>query len=352
MTQHKILYCWFKKGSTTARKYIEEGIINGFLAAGHEVETWDGVHTQSLEKILNDFQPDVFLGHVRNQPGYNPALWITNACFGVLQRYKNTHGLKVALETHPDSITMFNLLDIPMSIVEKNKPFHYQARPGLPAEEKLVNTKFVDLILHAFTDKVNNYGFRWWVERVPVMSWPLAADSTVYVESQDDVEQDIDISFVGGWWPSKGLQLDKYMKPMMEEFGDRLHIYGTGWPYGSRGYLPDNEVGHIFASSKINISLHELPFVQHHPTHVSERVFKVGMVGGFAISDNNPCILEYFDISREVIISHSPEDMIESCNYYLKYESERKEIANNFRERVKTDHTYIHRVNSLLERLF
>lgn len=344
----KILYSWFKKDSNSARKHIEKGIITGFGKNGHQVATWEG-DPAGLEILLEKFQPDVFYGYTRNAPNYGASSWIFNGCFELLNNYRKETGMKVVLEAHPDMKKLFTWAKIPMDLVNYNRGFYDQPAHGTPAEIKLTENNFVDIITHIWNTESSNQGFEWWKNHgVFVKSFPLAFDTGEYLDR--DMVKDIDISFIGGWWPYKALQLDKFIKPIDEEFGNKLVVYGTGWPYKSKGYADDAVVNRVFNRSKINLCLHEPGLVQSTPLHVSERIFKVSGIGGLAISDHNECIKEYFK-TGEYVMASTPKEMIELCHYYLEHPEQAQTIAKAAQSRVLHDHTYKKRTRDLLEDL-
>ena len=62
------------------------------------------------------------------------------------------------------------------------------------------------------------------------VSLPLALDTTKYKFSHSSRWEELtkEISFVGGYWASKGQQLDAYLR----RHEDKLHVYGySKWPY-------------------------------------------------------------------------------------------------------------------------
>ena len=58
---------------------------------------------------------------------------------------------------------------------------------------------------------------------------------------------------------------------------------------------------------------------------------------------------ECFDIGVDLEAYGSMEELVEKCDYYLKHEDERKQIALNGYQRVCNEHTYIHRIRKMLE---
>ena len=61
---------------------------------------------------------------------------------------------------------------------------------------------------------------------------------------------------------------------------------------------------------------------------------------------------ELFDIGTELVAYGSMDELIELTNYYLNHDSDRKEIAHNGFEKVKTEYNYPVRLTKMLELAF
>ncbi len=212
----------------------------------------------------------------------------------------------------------------------------------------MLQENFIDCILHPYSSAITSLCFRYWTDNgIYVLEEPLAADDYFYKPPFIKRKKKYDISYVGGWWPFKGMQLDKYLFPLHKSFSDRLHVFGNGWPHLSGGFINDREFKQTVYKSKINLVFHEPSQVQGLPLHVNERIFKIYALGGFAICDNNPCLHEYFT-KDEVKICSSPNELIELCTYYIKNEAARTRIIKNGRRAVLARHTYKKRAEKLL----
>jgi hypothetical protein len=74
-----------------------------------------------------------------------------------------------------------------------------------------------------------------WIERgLNLVSLPLACDATRYPSEPPHVARfdGVEMAFVGGYWPYKARQFDRYLK----RYEDRLTVYGwSRWPYAGFG---------------------------------------------------------------------------------------------------------------------
>ncbi len=78
------------------------------------------------------------------------------------------------------------------------------------------------------------------------------------------------------------------------------------------------------------------------------RLFDVPASGNFLITDWRPCMSELFEIDEELIVFHSIEEAVDLVEKYNKDLEARKRIIQAARHRVLSEHTYLHRVESLV----
>ena len=169
----------------------------------------------------------------------------------------------------------------------------------------------------------------------------------MYSGAEVDPKLECDIGFVGGYWPHKGLIIDRYLFPLLNPVGKyRVKIFGNQpWKVNQYcGLIGDNEVKNLFASAKICPNLSE-PHAHEYGIDVNERIFKILYSGGFCISDN---VESYKMFGDGVVLADSPEDFREKIDYYLARPDKRKEISFRGRDYVKKNHTGLHRCAKIL----
>src|SRR5690606_10385591 len=74
------------------------------------------------------------------------------------------------------------------------------------------------------------YYSKWCDLGLELVSLPLACDTTIYHPHTPDVPafDKVQMAFVGGYWPFKAMQFDRYLRPYEEQ----LTIFGrASWPY-------------------------------------------------------------------------------------------------------------------------
>ncbi len=82
---------------------------------------------------------------------------------------------------------------------------------------------------------------------------------------------------------------------------------------------------------------------------VNQRVFDVPACEAFLLTDDQEALGELFDTGKEVITYKNKDEIPELVKYYLSHPQERKRIAERGRERIIREHTYIHRIETLID---
>lgn len=82
---------------------------------------------------------------------------------------------------------------------------------------------------------------------------------------------------------------------------------------------------------------------------VNQRVFDVPACGSFVLTDYQMSLEELFDIGREIITYKDKDEIPGLVRYYLDNPDEREAVARTARERVLKEHTYKHRLGSMID---
>ena len=179
------------------------------------------------------------------------------------------------------------------------------------------------------------------------VSLMMCADTIMYGGAKVDEKLKCDIGFVGGYWPHKGLIINKYLFPLLHPMDKyRVKIFGNQpWKVNQYcGAISDSDVKNLFVSAKICPNLSE-PHAHEFGIDVNERIFKILYSGGFCISDN---VDAYKMFGDGVVLADSPADFEQKINHYLDAPEERATIAKRGREYVKANHTGFHRCATIL----
>ncbi|CCH49825.1 CgeB family protein [Pseudodesulfovibrio piezophilus] len=82
---------------------------------------------------------------------------------------------------------------------------------------------------------------------------------------------------------------------------------------------------------------------------VNQRVFDVPCCGAFLLTDYRRQMEELFEPGREIIYYNQPDEIPALVEMYLNAPDKRQRIAQAARQRVLAEHTYDHRMASLME---
>jgi len=88
-----------------------------------------------------------------------------------------------------------------------------------------------------------------------------------------------------------------------------------------------------------------------HADQIKGRNFEVPACGGFLLSGQAEDLSTYYDLGREVVCYDNDDDLIEKVRHYATRDDERRAIARAGYERTLREHTYVHRLCPIFERL-
>ena len=190
--------------------------------------------------------------------------------------------------------------------------------------------RFFDSVFIAQKDYLDT--FRDAVGHAQVYWLPLAAASDVH--RRHDSPRTYDVGFVGN------IAFAHRRTPRarrLRAIAKRCH---TNDFY--RAYSPQ-EVGQVYSQSKIvfNTSI---------AGDVTMRVFEGTACGALMLTDSVANGLEHlFDIGHEIVTFDDDADLLGKVAYYLEHEDERERIAQAGYERTHAQHTYLHRMEQMID---
>lgn len=105
---------------------------------------------------------------------------------------------------------------------------------------------------------------------------------------------------------------------------------------------------HVFKNSNINLNI----TLRSIRSGIPLRAFDIMGAGGFLLSNYQEDFLDFFVPGEDYDYYDGTEDLLQKIEYYLSHEKERKEIARNGFYKVKKEHTYRNRVETMLSMAF
>jgi hypothetical protein len=221
-------------------------------------------------------------------------------------------------------------------------------KPGLSEEDKwrldlARSGKLVDAYFCMFVKEHYDEFFPEWREAgFEYLSLPNGCNP-IYQFPQDG-KREFDYFLATSYGPDRIIMTWRYIKPIFERYNGLWA--GPGWGFGI-GPIKSDELPALYARAKIVPNpLH--PFLTQHPHEISERAFSATACGAFQITDWTP-VTEKFFASDELISARGAQEFLEKFEYYVQRPDERNAIIKKGVQRVFTQHTYFHRIASLVE---
>ena len=70
--------------------------------------------------------------------------------------------------------------------------------------------------------------------------------------------------------------------------------------------------------------------------------------GGFLLTNYQEDFLDDFQPGEDLVFYESEDDFLDKITYYLSHDAERSQIAANCLGKMSESHTFVHRVNAML----
>ena len=197
-----------------AYRHILMGLKNAFETAGHTVYLWNG-----NERELQRYKPDIYLG-----------------CSGWFHPYpkwaRDTYGTRVAFQVSP--------------LPEEPFENHPEWPPLEDDKPDMVADQSPEFVFGYFTGHDIQYWRGWrYNYYIDAIGVPTAGDCTVYKPYGLNARYRTDLAFVGGYWPYKAINLDRFIVPLRRMFD--IRIYGnTGWG-DEITEIRDGEIPYLFS---------------------------------------------------------------------------------------------------------
>ena len=186
---------------------------------------------------------------------------------------------------------------------------------------------------------------------------PLAADPGVHRPLDLSVVErrkyGSELSFVGAGYPNRRLAFRQLA-------GHDLRIWGNDWdgetalaPYLQRAgaRIETDEVVRIFNATTINVNLHSSVrpgALVGDGDFVNPRTFELAACGAFQMVDRRELLPELF-AEGELALFSDMDELLRGVEFFRAHPEARAEVAAKGRARVLAEHTYAHRMRTLLQ---
>ena len=194
---------------------------------------------------------------------------------------------------------------------------------------------------------------------------PLAADPNFHkkqeLTSDEEKFYQADLAFMGAGYPNRRMAFRTLLKY-------NFKIWGSDWDGDEllAHYVQKNgqrispeESLKIYSATKINLNLHSNVHADKLVSHgdfVNPRTFELASMGVFQLVDKRELMDEQFICSTlknprddaELAVFESMEELQDNIIFYLTHPDLRDTIAAHAQPRAAKDHSYVHRMETLL----
>lgn len=178
---------------------------------------------------------------------------------------------------------------------------------------------------------------------------PLGCDPSVHKPLRAKGPFRANVVFAGEATPRREMLLNELV-----EFG--LAVWGASWKKTSlkdycRGDLPTvDDYVRAYAGATVGINVHHV--LDDDPAHqgrgCNQRLFELSSIGVAQVVDARADLALHFEDGREVLAFENPEQLRGQVKRALQEDAYRDRVANAARQRSLSNHTYMHRMSTLL----
>ncbi|XEC93414.1 glycosyltransferase [Paenibacillus tarimensis] len=196
---------------------------------------------------------------------------------------------------------------------------------------------------------------------------PFAAHAKLFRPKRVDPSQRTDICFIGSAFRNRVAFFDEIAGYLAGKntlisgyWWERLSNYRLLGPNIRSGYwMSPEDTASYYNGAKIVINFHRAVDEETNQNaglvparSVNPRTFEIAACGTLQLTDLREDLHTHFTPGTEIATYSSPGELAERIEYYLTHEEERRAVAARSLERVMREHTYYHRLDTLLRTVF
>jgi hypothetical protein len=268
----------------------------------------------------------------------------------------NRHFVVTALADQPDLILTFTNAPITPSAILFLKSVLPKTKFILVWPDSLLNIKNQTLSSTGLYDWIATYGST----SVPLLEdysktkvsfIPLAGDPDIHgmIPSEKTLR---DIGFVGGWRPER----QRTMEQIVQHFPKlSIEIHGPLWKKKCKGSslakfikgqgLRGMEMARFFNTTRMNINTID---DTNYPS-ANMRFFEIPTAGGLELVSSCPEMENIFHDREDLLYFHDEPSLTQQIQWILDHPEKESEIKKSAHHKILDQHTYTHRLQSILE---
>lgn len=182
---------------------------------------------------------------------------------------------------------------------------------------------------------------------IPAGYLPPGCDPSVHRPMRSRDQFRANVVFVGTASPHRERMLSELV-----EFG--LAIWGPGWRKTKlrdycRGELLDHEdYVRAYAGASVAVNIHSEAPDEGPDPGCNRRLFELAAIGVPQVVEDRPDLHRHFREGSEILVAHSAAQLRSLTAEALQDRAWADEVAAGARQRVLSEHTYMHRIQALL----
>ena len=319
------------------------GLAQALVKLGHEVRL-----VKTTENIYNPLIPKVFSNDFITFRRYLKS--IVDAPHDLLLKRQL---LREVLEFMPD-ILLFHVIDTGSiaSVIPKIRSKGVKVFVWLGIHPSQVSCGVHDLLRKSDRTLYYDTSYKEYYESVlgidNLFCLPLGCDldhfDAIVPDEDFEIRNGVDVCFAGIFDTHR----EKYLLALQDfnlgVWSWNINDFDTPLKRFHRGNAHGDDLVRIYKSSKIVLNIHR-SFERNGGNY---RLFEIPSAGAFQMVDYKPGLSECFDLGKELVTFTDENDLRDKVAFFLANNSERKAIARAGHERVKRDHTLVHRMEYLI----
>ena len=181
----------------------------------------------------------------------------------------------------------------------------------------------------------------WYQAGFKYLCLPFAANPFKHYPREE--EKIYDYFMVTSFGYERALLTYQYIQPIFKKYHGLWA--GTDWHFGF-GPIPTEETPSFRARAKIILNPLQY-YNRKYAADITERAFTAAACGAFQITNLSPITHLFFN-EDEMVCAKNPDEFNRLFDYYLQHARERNRITMKGMKRVFAEHTYFHRIDTLL----
>lgn len=190
----------------------------------------------------------------------------------------------------------------------------------------MITTTYSDVLPLYNRNGIQNVHLTQWAANSQTLHPPLKASECTYP-----------VSFVGAAHGDRKQRI----KALLQK-GIQVACFGHGWPAGS---VSATNISNIMRRSVISLNFAN----SKGANQIKARTFEVPGAGGFLLTESAPRLDRFYRIGEEIDTFNGINELGEKIQFYLNHPSVRDRMAEAAFARTRSEHTYEHRLQALLE---